>query len=252
MTDASGGQPGASFPHGEKSEIMTKERPFRGFTPETSEYLWDLAFHNERPWFNEHKETFLRVLKEPFDALGWETLDILQSRYPELPLQLHISRIYRDARRLFGRGPYKDNLWFTIWSGAERHDNPAFWFEISASSYGYGVGFWAATSAEMEIYRRFIAGHPAQMEELAVVLRDNGRFRLGGEDFKRPKGDVGELLNPWYNKKNVFISAEYDFGGDLLSPELPKILADGYTFLMPYYELFRVFGINAEEARSEE
>ena len=105
MTDASGGQPGASFPHGEKSEIMTKERPFRGFTPETSEYLWDLAFHNERPWFNEHKETFLRVLKEPFDALGRETLDILQSRYPEQPLQLHISRIYRDARRLFGRGP---------------------------------------------------------------------------------------------------------------------------------------------------
>ena len=114
------------------------------------------------------------------------------------------------------------------------------------------MGFWAATSAEMETYRRFIAGHPAQMEELAVALRDNGLFRLGGEDFKRPKGDVGELLNPWYNKKNVFISAEFDFGGDLLSPELPKILADGYTFLMPYYELFRVFGINAEEARSEE
>ena len=226
---------------------MRKNMSFSGFTPETGEFFWDLAFHNERPWFNEHKEQFLRVLKEPFDALGRETLDIMQSRYPELPLQLHVSRIYRDARRLFGRGPYKDNLWFTIWSGVERSDSPAFWFEISTTGYGCGVGFWAATAAEMEAYRTYISEHPDEMEKLAVRLRKQDMFRLGGEDFKRPKKDVGVLLNPWYNKKNIYISAEFDFGGDLFDAELPRILADRFDFLMPYYELLRSFHIDETE-----
>ena len=30
--------------------------PFTGFTSETGEFLWELAFHNEKPWFEAHKE----------------------------------------------------------------------------------------------------------------------------------------------------------------------------------------------------
>ena len=31
---------------------------FEGFTMETSQFLWDLSFNNERPWFQAHKEQF--------------------------------------------------------------------------------------------------------------------------------------------------------------------------------------------------
>ena len=129
---------------------MDSNLQFTGFTRDTSDYLWDLAFHNKRPWFQEHKDRFLRVLKDPFDALARETLDLMQARFPDRPFQMHVSRIYRDARRLFGRGPYKDHLWFTVWSGADKHDNPAFWFELSASGYEYGMGFFEARPEEME------------------------------------------------------------------------------------------------------
>ena len=214
---------------------------FNGFSPETGTFLWDLAFHNERPWFLEHKEQFLRVLKEPFDELGRDTLALVRQKHPKEPWQLHVSRIYRDARRLYGRGPYKDHLWFTIWDGADRHDNPAFWFQVSASSWGYGMGFYAAGSGQMEAYRRYIEEHTPEMEKLARRLKKNEVFSLDGEDFKRPKKDVGELLNPWYNKKWVGFTAEYDLGGDAFSPELPAILAEGYEFLMPYYRLLCLF-----------
>ena len=219
---------------------------FSGFTPETSQFLWDLAFHNERPWFQEHREQFLRVLKEPFDALARETLDRMQEAFPEETWQLHVSRIYRDARRLFGRGPYKDHLWFTVWDGVGRHDSPAFWFQISAASWGYGMGYYDASSAQMESYRQYILDHRPEMETLARRLRRQSVFTLEGESFKRPKGDAGELLNPWYNKKWVGILAEHDFGGDLFSPELPRILAEGYAFLLPYYRLICRFR-NPEE-----
>ena len=225
--------------------------PFAGFTPETSQFLWDLAFHNERPWFNAHKEQFLRVLKEPFDALGRETLDLLQAGRPDLPWQLHVSRIYRDARRLYGRGPYKDHLGVTIWGSVEKHDNPAFWFEISGAGWEYGVGLFAPESGRMEDYRRYILEHTAEMEKLARRLEGQSVFRLTGADYKRPKGDVGPVLNPWYNKKWVGISAAYDFEGALLTPELPRILAEGYGFLMPYYDLLRRFAPRSTENFSD-
>ena len=215
---------------------------FQGFTRETSEYLWELAFHNERPWFLEHKEQFLRVLKEPFDALGLALQREMNVRHPEGDWNVHISRIYRDARRLFGRGPYKDHLWLTVWDGPPGEDNPAFWFEISAAAYSSGVGFYDTSADQMEAWRACIRADMGEMERLARRLQRQKEFKLYGPEYKRPKGDVGELLNPWYNKRWLGISSEHDFGGDALGPELPRILADGFDFLMPYYRLFlRVF-----------
>ena len=104
---------------------------FEGFTRETSDFLWELTFHNERPWFQEHKEQYMRVLHEPFHALGEDALEIMRKDYPLSDFTLHVSRIYRDARRLFGRGPYKDHLWFTIFSGDNRHmEGPSFRFYL--------------------------------------------------------------------------------------------------------------------------
>ena len=91
---------------------------FEGFTSETSEFLWELSFHNERPWFLAHKEQFERCLNEPFKALAAETTEKMRLRWPQMDFQSHVSRIYRDARRLYGRGPYKDHLWFTVENGA--------------------------------------------------------------------------------------------------------------------------------------
>jgi uncharacterized protein (TIGR02453 family) len=220
---------------------------FQGFTPETGEYLWDLAFHNERPWFQANKERFLRVLKEPFDAMARSTLLEMERRHPDEIFQLHISRIYRDARRLYGRPPYNDHLWFTIWTGADKHDNPAFWFEFSKSDYGYGTGLYEADSAHMAEYREYIAEHPEEVGALARKFNAQKTFRLDGEDFKRPKGHVSELLDPWYNKRWVGIGARFDLEGDAFSPDLPRIVADAFDFMMPYYRFFRKFGTVEKE-----
>ena len=111
---------------------------FQGFSPKASDWFWELIFNNERPWFVAHKEEYIRLLKEPFQALAEDTLAEMRRRYPEREFTLHISRIYRDARRLFGRGPYKDHLWFSIKEEQARHifdalrafdhtDVPAIW-----------------------------------------------------------------------------------------------------------------------------
>ena len=208
---------------------------FEGFSEETSQFFWDLAFHNEKPWFDAHKDTYIRVLKTPFQSLAEDTRDALTALTGD-EYDLHVSRIYRDARRLFGRGPYKDHLWFTLkkkgWPG-----DLSFWFSLSASSWGYGVGAWTR-AAETENWRRYIDAEPAAVERLVKRLKRQKELKLGGESYKRPKGDKGELLNEWYNKRELEIGCHHDFGDRLFDKELPQKLAESYQWLLPYGELF--------------
>lgn len=223
---------------------------FTGFTPETSRFLWELAFHNERPWFLAHKEEFLRELKEPFDALAQDTQAEMCRRWPEKELRLHVARIYRDARRLHGRGPYKDHLWFSLQHGGGLFRGPMFWFEVGAADYGAGMGFYSASPEQMAAYRAYIDANPGEMERLARGILAQNTFRLEGEDYRRPRGDRGALLNPWYNKKTVGLSYSHDFGEALYSPALPARLAEELSALMPYYELLCRFSAPGPEKRA--
>lgn len=213
---------------------------FQGFSKKTGEFLWELAFNNERPWFLAHKDEFEEHVNAPFKALAEECFALMEQRYPALDCRVHVSRIYRDARRLFGRGPYKDHLWFTLWTGEDRHNSPVFWFELSPASFSYGVGFYTATAEQMAALRRYIDANPAEMERLAKRVAKS-EFHLEGEPYKRLKKDVGEVLNPWYNRKWISLCAEYDHGGALYTGELPQVLLDAYEKLMPVYKLLKRF-----------
>ncbi len=106
--------------------------------------MWGIRFNNERGWFMEHKQDYQQHLLEPTRALGEAVYEGLQEMLPHEPLMLKVSRIYRDARRLHGRGPYKDHLWFCVRTGDEDWTGrPTFYFEIAPEYYSYGMGFWS-------------------------------------------------------------------------------------------------------------
>ena len=109
---------------------------FQGFTPEAVEFLWGIKFNNNREWFLPRKEEFLSLVDRPMRELGSELFDAIRAEYPKQPLKLHVCRVYRDARRLFGRGPYKDHLWLTIERPHERFEGvPALYFELAPNYF---------------------------------------------------------------------------------------------------------------------
>ena len=118
---------------------------FTGYSEKTMDFMWGIRLNNNRDWFTAHKEEYLQHLYQPTMALGQEAYEKFMDKFPKLGLNLHVCRIYRDARRLHGQGPYKDHLWLTI-----RPDNdiwsqqPVFWFEITPEEWSYGGGFWDA------------------------------------------------------------------------------------------------------------
>ena len=220
---------------------------FEGFTKETSEFLWELGFHNERPWFEAHREQYERSLNRPFRALAQDSWRLLSEADGAHSWGVHISRIYRDARRLFGRGPYKDHLWFSLYA-ADKDEGPSFWFELSAARFSCGLGFWSTKPGLMAALRRAIDANPARFERLAAEVEAIPGIKLQGEVYKRPKGDHGGRIDAWYNRKYVMLEHAGDFGEALCTPELPQRLVALYEKLLPMYGyLLEVY----EESRKE-
>ena len=208
---------------------------FQGYSQETVDFMWGIRFNNERGWFLAHKDDYQQHLLAPTRELGQAVYDGLAAALPHEPLILKVSRIYRDARRLHGQGPYKDHLWFTIERPHERFEGvPALYFELAPNYFSYGCGYWDASPATMAKLRRRIETDPKRLEKLVRKL-NKSRFTLSGKQFKRPKGDVGKLLNPWYNAKNIAVGYDDNPEGVLFTPELKDEVLAGFRELMPLY-----------------
>lgn len=216
---------------------------FQGFSQEAVDFLWGIRFNNERGWFEARKEEYLTLVAGPMRELGEQVHAAVEEEFPKLGLNLHVSRIYRDARRLHGRGPYKDHLWFTLRRPKEEWvSQPAFYFELAPEYYSMGMGWYDATPLTMAKLRARIDRDPKPLERLARRL-ERSEFRLEGAEYKRSKGDPGGLLATWYNRKSIAISRDENCGGLLFQPELAEQVIQGFRFLKPYYEyLFSLAG----------
>lgn len=210
---------------------------FQGFSQQTGDFLWSLAMNNDRTWFQAHKQEFEDALNQPFRALANEVLALMRERWPEWDFGLHISRIYRDARRLFGRGPYKDHLWFTVQSGGRHESGPTFWFEVDGVSWTCGMGWWEPAADHAAAWRAAIDADPDRFIRLVRGLPAD--YRLWGDEYKRPKGDRGEIINPWYNRRSVSIGRTQGYGGVMYTPELPRAVVDYYAALMPMHQFYQ-------------
>ena len=178
------------------------------------------------------------MIEAPMKELCQELYAGLSDKHSDLGLVSRVSRIYRDARRLFGRGPYKDHLWLTVSQPAERWScQPVFWFELAPEGYSFGLGYWMAQALTMAKLRARIDQDPKTMEKLARQIAKQDTFQLQGEEFKKLRPSPSKLLDPWYNKKGGFsLSCEREHDDLLWSPELPGYLLEEWEKLAPLYQ----------------
>ena len=120
---------------------------FTGYSDKTVDFFWDIRFNNSREWFHPRKDQFNEYIMIPTKELSGELYDWLTENYPQLNLNLHISKIYRDARRLFGRGPLKDHIWFSFQNELEGRENaPCLWFGNTPTSTRRSSRSWQGSS----------------------------------------------------------------------------------------------------------
>ena len=223
---------------------------FQGYTQETVDFMWGIRFNNEREWFLAHKEDYQKHLLEPTRALGEQVYEGLRGMLPHEPLLLKVSRIYRDARRLHGRGPYKDHLWFCVRTGdKDWTGRPTFYFEIAPEYYSYGMGFWQARAELMELFRRDLQEHPDEFGRLVRLFNRQREFVLTGDSYARSKGEVSDLLRPWFQKKSLSLSHELPLDEKIFRPELAEEILACFKTLVPFYKYFAALCASVERKR---
>ena len=99
---------------------------FTGYTDQTVDVFWGIRFNNDRAWFAEHKQEFQDAVMAPTKALAAELYDWFQADYPDLHLNLHISRIYRDALVENALRSADYNAWYDATAGDGSYTTSAF------------------------------------------------------------------------------------------------------------------------------
>lgn len=214
---------------------------FTGFSEETVDFMWGIRFNNEKSWFEAHKEQYLTCLQAPMRELCGEMYAHIQAKLPDIALMGKTSRIYRDARRLFGRGPYKDHLWFSVSRPVEEvwTDRPSFWFELTPDGWDYGMGYWVSRPVTMAKLRARIDREPEPITRLTAALDRQREFSLHTVDYKKPRSQAPlPLLEPWYQAKYFSIGHEEKLTEELFSREIVERLKAGFDFLIPYFVYF--------------
>jgi uncharacterized protein (TIGR02453 family) len=210
---------------------------FTGFSQRTLDFMWELRLHNEKPWFEAHKDEYLQDFLAPMKELGREVFARVTEARDDHGFIHKVSRIYRDARRVRGGEPYRDHLWFSVerpsenWTGT-----PVFWFELSPDNWSYGLGYWLASPATMAKLRARIDRKPKAFEQLIAFLDRQDEFVLDGPEYKRRKAAPTPKTEPWYNKKGLSLIHIQENGPELYEPTLADRITKGFLSLMPLYD----------------
>ncbi len=211
---------------------------FQGYSSETIEFFLAIRFNNNRPFFLENRDWYLRAVREPSLALAQELAPVVERMDPDLERRPHrvVSRINRDIRFSRDKSPYRDYIWLAFRRpGEERDRTLGVYFDLGDSGASYGMGFYRENREIMDALRRRMEVNPQEMLELYAPIL--GEFKLYGEPSRRVKvpENLPEELRPWYAAKGFYFEKEIADFDLIYSPALAEEIKRGYERLTPLY-----------------
>ena len=156
-------------------------------------FLDDLQKHNDKVWFDAHRERYERDVKGPSVAFVEMFAPRLAAMSPHLQAIASgkgssISRIFRDTRFSSNKDPYKDWLGFHFTHGS-RKNGPGLHLHVSRADSGVGVGVWMLEPADLKAVRDAMLDKKRGWGKVRSALDEHGFHFIGGEPLKNvPKG----------------------------------------------------------------
>jgi uncharacterized protein (TIGR02453 family) len=153
-------------------------------------FLSELALHNNKPWFEEHRPTYER-LREEWLAFVGQVIHGTAQFDPSVGIvspKDAMFRIHRDVRFAADKRPYKTTFSAAICPQGRASGHPAYYFQVNeAGALLIAGGVHTPAPPILGQIREYIAEHP---ERLTAVLADPGFAgvygKIDGERLKRP------------------------------------------------------------------
>jgi uncharacterized protein (TIGR02453 family) len=215
------------------------------FTKRALGFFRGLARHNEKSWFEAHRDEYETEVRQPMREL----IEELDTRFagfaPEIggDPKRSMFRINRDIRFSKDKSPYKTNAacWFhhlnaarTV--GAEADAGSAgYYFHLEPGGRSMiGAGIWMPPRPQLNKLRAAIANDPKEFDKVARSIP--GRF--GGLDdegsLKRmPRGYAEDHPAARWLRFQSFTSGRTLTDAQATSPSLASFLAREYEALLP-------------------
>jgi uncharacterized protein (TIGR02453 family) len=190
--------------------------PFEGFPKECIYFLKQLKRHNNREWFESHKEEFEQHVKTPMLSF----IAALQPHFarfaPEFDLnpKRSIFRIYRDIRFSPDKTPYKTHIaaHFVLRGTPKGFIGSGYYLQIEPGEFFVGGGIYLPDGDQLKKIRKAIA---ARGEEFLSIV-ENRQFKkrfapFGWTKLQRiPKGyDENHAMADWLKFKQFFVGVSF-------------------------------------------
>jgi len=214
---------------------------FKGFSRDTIGFLENLRENNDKRWFDEHKEEYTEYLLMPFRKFVATIGPHMQLIDPLLEVSpgvgKTISRIYRDARFTKNKAPFKSAMWCTFKRPRKDwKDTPAFFLEVSAEFYRYGMGFFEVERPTMDKFRDYIDFDTDGFLKMVSCFEKQEKFTLLGDMYKRPlKPDIPEKIYNWYQRRDLYFMRTKKIDRLLFSAELINEVVMDFGAIAPVY-----------------
>lgn len=211
------------------------------FTEETAEFLVVNRLTDSKLWFHEHKEDYLRLVKNPLTALCEALAPCIAEIDPMLVTQPSrcISRIYRDTRFSHDKTIFRDHMWISFDRDHKEYpEAPGFYFSIGPGYWHYGCGFYEALPKVLEAVREMILARDPDAVAAMQAYAAQDEFKLYGNKYKRSRfPDESEEMRDWLDRRDLGFGCEREDVSLLENDDdfIPVIEA-GYKALVPMYE----------------
>ncbi|WDO14362.1 DUF2461 domain-containing protein [Flavobacterium sp. WW92] len=202
------------------------------------DYLKMLKENNDRDWFNENKDRYLKEydsLEHFADALLQElrSHDVIETASGKKSLH----RIYRDTRFSKDKTPYKTN-----WSGGYKRATAlrrgGYYFHIEPGNSFIAGGFWAPNTEDIKRIREDISSDPDTLRKIIESKTFKATFgSLQGEQLKTtPKGfDAADSAIDLLRYKQFLLVKRFT-DDEVLSPSFLKEADQTFKNMHPFFD----------------
>jgi uncharacterized protein (TIGR02453 family) len=215
------------------------------FTQRALRFLSELARHNEKPWFETHRDEYESDVRQPMREL----IEDLDTRFAQFAPEIggdpkrSMFRIYRDIRFSKDKSPYKTHAacWFHHLNAARSVGS-----EADAGSAGYyfhlepggrsmiGAGIWMPPRPQLKKLRDAVAKDPKGFDRMArSIPRRFGGLDDEGALKRMPRGYSEDHPAAKWLRFQSFTSGRTLTDAQVTSPSLAAFLAREYEALLP-------------------
>lgn len=212
---------------------------FCGCSEEMYRFFWEIAFQNNRDFFEANRKRYEKNVRLPMYALAGDLLPAALDINPEFDPRpsVIVSRIHRDTRYLRDKSPYRDHVWLGFRpAGISTGEALVIYAEFERTHYGYGMGMYRPVPALMEQIRARIIARP---DAFLTLIHDEAFcavFKAERVPYSRKKFSHADAeIETWLNSKSIGFYFDSPEIAKTFPAEFEEELKEALRLLKPLY-----------------